>query len=199
MSSNCRHIIFEPPGAKFWMHTLFFSKPKNVNWDEKIFCKWQHDRALIYSFIYRIGIDLGRNLWAGGLPGKRSWNWRDCEDGYGEKCNDIDDARIGYERKSGARNWRTPSAAQMRRQDCDPINPLALEELTTLFLFQINCFSHNNDHWKTAPLWTDGPFCACVNSNTNTYSCVRTINATHNYLYCEFVSGIITYYNLKVG
>ena len=63
---------------------------------------------------------------------------------------------------------------------------------------KINCFSHNNDHWKTAPFWTDGPFCACVNSNTNTYSCVRNINATHNYLYCEFVSGIITYYNLKV-
>ena len=62
----------------------------------------------------------------------------------------------------------------------------------------MNCFTHNNDHWKTKPLWTDGAFCACTNSNTNTYSCVRTINATHNYLYCEFVSGIITYYNLNV-
>ena len=62
----------------------------------------------------------------------------------------------------------------------------------------MNCFTHNNDHWKTKPLWTDGAFCACTNSNTNTYSCVRTINATHNYLYCEFVSGIITYYNLNI-
>ena len=44
----------------------------------------------------------------------------------------------------------------------------------------------------------DGPFCACTNSNTNTYSCVRNVNGTHNYLYCEFVSGLITYYNLKV-
>lgn len=63
---------------------------------------------------------------------------------------------------------------------------------------RMNCFSHNNDHWKTKPLWTDGSFCACTNSNTNTYWCVRNVNSTHNYLYCEFVSGSITYYNLNV-
>ena len=28
--------------------------------------------------------------------------------------------------------------------------------------------------------------------------CVRNINSTHNYLYCEFVSGTITYYDLKI-
>ena len=63
---------------------------------------------------------------------------------------------------------------------------------------RLNCFSHNNEHWKTPPFWTSGNFCACTNSNTNTYSCVRNVNVTHNYLYCEFVSGTITYYNLKV-
>jgi len=63
---------------------------------------------------------------------------------------------------------------------------------------RLNCFSHNNEHWKTPPFWSDGNFCACTNSNTNTYSCVRNVNGTHNYLYCEFVSGTITYYNLKV-
>lgn len=64
---------------------------------------------------------------------------------------------------------------------------------------KMNCFSHNNDHWRTAPLWTAGPFCFCMNANNNTYSCVRTINSTHNFLYCEFITGLITYYNLRIG
>jgi arylsulfatase A-like enzyme len=63
---------------------------------------------------------------------------------------------------------------------------------------KMNCFSHDNDHWKTPPLWTDGPFCACTNSNNNTYWCVRNINTTHNYLYCEYVTGMVTYFNLGI-
>lgn len=62
---------------------------------------------------------------------------------------------------------------------------------------RMNCFHHDNDHWKTAPLWTSGPFCFCMNANNNTYSCVRTINATHNFLYCEFTTGLVTFYNLR--
>lgn len=64
---------------------------------------------------------------------------------------------------------------------------------------RMNCFNHDNDHWRTPPLWTSGPFCFCMNANNNTYSCLRTINATHNFLYCEFVTGLITYYNLRLG
>ncbi|KAJ8960804.1 hypothetical protein NQ318_020100 [Aromia moschata] len=63
---------------------------------------------------------------------------------------------------------------------------------------RMNCFHHDNDHWKTAPQWTAGPFCFCMNANNNTYSCVRTINATHNFLYCEFTTGFVTYYNLRI-
>lgn len=64
---------------------------------------------------------------------------------------------------------------------------------------RMNCFQHDNEHWRTPPLWTSGPFCFCMNANNNTYSCVRTINATHNFLYCEFTTGLVTFYNLRVG
>ncbi|KAJ2946281.1 hypothetical protein O0L34_g12319 [Tuta absoluta] len=63
---------------------------------------------------------------------------------------------------------------------------------------RMNCFRHDNDHWRTAPLWTAGPFCFCMSSSNNTYNCIRTINATHNLLYCEFVTGLVTYYNLRI-
>lgn len=64
---------------------------------------------------------------------------------------------------------------------------------------KMNCFSHDNDHWRTAPFWNDDPFCFCMNANNNTYSCVRTINSTHDFLYCEFTTGLITFYNLRIG
>nr|XP_033326025.1 extracellular sulfatase SULF-1 homolog isoform X2 [Megalopta genalis] len=63
---------------------------------------------------------------------------------------------------------------------------------------KMNCFEHDNDHWRTAPLWSAGPFCSCTNANNNTYSCLRTINATHNFLYCEFTTGLVTFYNLRI-
>ena len=29
--------------------------------------------------------------------------------------------------------------------------------------------------------------------------CVRNINETHNYLYCEYVTGMMTYFDLRSG
>ncbi|CAK9304580.1 unnamed protein product [Gordionus sp. m RMFG-2023] len=61
----------------------------------------------------------------------------------------------------------------------------------------MNCFQHDNYHWKTPPFWTLGPFCFCQNANNQSFSCLRTINKTFNFLYCEFVTGFISYYDIE--
>jgi len=61
----------------------------------------------------------------------------------------------------------------------------------------MNCFTVHKNHWKNPPLWKDKPLTACTNSANNTFWCARTINKTHNFLYCEFVTGFKEYFDVN--
>lgn len=98
-------------------------------------------------------------------------------------------------------HWKTPpywtSTTKVKnRQRPRSIEYLSLLHGLTCKKDGLECTIMDNEHWRTPPYWTYGPFCFCSNANNNTYWCIRTINETHNFLYCEFITGFISYYNL---
>lgn len=61
----------------------------------------------------------------------------------------------------------------------------------------LKCSIHDKNHWKTPPYWTLPPLCICSNAVYNTYWCLRTINRTHDFLYCEYIDSFLEFYNFK--
>ncbi|XP_062580256.1 putative extracellular sulfatase Sulf-1 homolog isoform X1 [Saccostrea cucullata] len=82
--------------------------------------------------------------------------------------------------------WNLPPNEKVTRRDHPACRRAAMD-----------CSLMDNSHWKTPPYWSNGPFCFCTNSQNNKYWCIRTLNTTHDLLYCEFINNFISYYDLK--
>ncbi|XP_021357247.1 putative extracellular sulfatase Sulf-1 homolog isoform X2 [Mizuhopecten yessoensis] len=93
-------------------------------------------------------------------------------------------------------HWRTPPLWDSRTWNLPPNTKMRRMNHPACKRGQMECYLMDDTHWKTPPLWTYGPFCYCTNSNNNTYWCLRTVNQTHDLLYCEFINNFISYYDL---
>lgn len=51
----------------------------------------------------------------------------------------------------------------------------------------MKCSLMDNHHWKKGePQYEGEKFCYCQSASNNTYMCLRTVNETHNFMYCVF-------------